>query len=193
LGESSVRDNTSDRKRLFSRPFSGGLKNPAVACVSSGNEEQQQRSKIMTRRYGRHSFVLFVMAVATTNLGTGAAEGQETKQEKQERRALNLIKKDLPIKGDKDTTWYVIQLDTVTTSTTYSGSYKKITIGSKIRLEKVQGQDKAAKVILDHLTSPTPGNKVWYRDVFPGTDAGVKQMEKHVEKLNLLGAMNGYR
>jgi hypothetical protein len=125
----------------------------------------------------------------TTGVGGFAAE---SKQERAERIALNAIKAKLPIKGDKESTWYVIQFDTITKSTSTSGSVTRTTVRSSVQMDKFQGQDAAAKAILEFLTSPTPGTKAFYRDAFPDSDWGRTQMEKHMERLRISGAMKGY-
>jgi len=138
--------------------------------------------------------VLVGLGLTTVFSAAADAAGQETKQQKAERMALNSIKKMLPVKGDnKEKTWYVIQFDTITTTVTYSGSIKRTTYHSSVRMDKFQGQDVAAKAVLEFITSPTAGTKAWYRDAFADTEAGIKAMEKYMEKLRISGALKGYR
>lgn len=138
------------------------------------------------------SMVRASLGLAIILLGPGLVRGQETKEEKEGKKQLADIKRYLPPKGPKETTWYVLQLQTRTSSTSTSGSMRTTTVSSDVKLRKVQGQDEAAKVILDFLKSSPSGTKNFYQGSFPDTEYGIQRMEKYMEQLRISGKMNGY-
>lgn len=144
------------------------------------------------RKSLRLPIVIFVGLASC--LFVSAADAKQSKQEKAQQRALSAITKKLPVKGqDKEKTWYVIQFEILTSSTSYSGSTKTTRVNSSVRTQKIQGQAAAAKAILEFLQAPAPGKKIFYRDAFSDTDAGRRGMEKHLERLRLVMAARGYQ
>jgi hypothetical protein len=111
--------------------------------------------------------------------------------ERQQARSLAAIKRAIGFKGDtKATSWYVIQLETVTTT---SISSKSISYRSSVMLKKVQGQDAAAQMILDFVNAPGGGTKYFIVDAFADTEKGRQNMEKYISYLNESGRIKGYR
>jgi hypothetical protein len=130
-----------------------------------------------------------MLTLAVSSLDSGPAQAQPAAADRLAEKQLAAIKRQLSYKGDKATTWYVIQLQTVTTTSIGRSAQ----VRSSIQLAQVQGQDEAAQMVLDFLKGPSLGTKTYLVDRFHGTEVGKKQMETHVQKLMLSGLLKGYR
>ena len=98
---------------------------------------------------------------------------------------MTRIKQRIGYKGDKTTTWYVIELVEMTSTGT--------TVRSTVQLKKIQGQEEAAQAIFDFLSQPSFGIKNFIFRTFPDTEKGKQQMAVYIANLLVSGAIKGYR
>lgn len=144
----------------------------------------------MFRRPAVRWTTMCVLACILSVLGNGAGRGQQTNVEKQ---LLAYIKAKLPPNGDKATTWYVLRLETVTSSSSSTATGTTTRVRSSLRVVKIQGQDAAAQAVLEHLQSGPAGTKRFYTETFPNTATGIRQMEQWLRELDVLLKLNGFR
>jgi hypothetical protein len=133
----------------------------------------------------------YLILLAVVSLSAATARGQTTGEERFKQKKLAQIRAELGSRGDKNTTWYVVQLQQITVEAAANGN--GTVTRSRVRLRTVQGQDKAADMIYEFLTDGVAGRKLYYVDRFGNSEGERTRREKFRARLIEEGLRKGYQ